>query len=152
MFNNTVNLRIKLAYLLISEGSCDPEAWSNGCWKFSFASEFVHWLVVGLATSWATQCVCRPVTFAIEVDFLLFHIYVIHTLMLRLCRLTHSGSCGLILKNELSFGPRADSAPEAFHPPQHCTTFVALRAICGPQYDGPVTLNTTIIKGNHSVA
>ncbi len=108
MFNNTVNLRIKLAYLLISEGSCDPEAWSNGCWKFSFASEFVHWLVGYMLVwphSWATQYVCRPVTFAIEVDFLLFHIYVIHTLMLRLCRLTHSGSCGLILKNELSFGP-----------------------------------------------
>jgi len=22
---------------MISEGSCDTEDWSNGCWKFSFA-------------------------------------------------------------------------------------------------------------------
>ncbi len=29
------NLRIRM----ISEGSCDTEDWSNGCWKFSFLSQ-----------------------------------------------------------------------------------------------------------------
>jgi len=24
---------------MISQGSCDTEYWSNGCWKFSFGSQ-----------------------------------------------------------------------------------------------------------------
>ncbi len=27
---------------MISEGSCDTEDWSNGCWKFSFVNTGIH--------------------------------------------------------------------------------------------------------------
>ncbi len=32
-------LSTKSAYWTISEGTCDTKDWSNGCWKFSFASQ-----------------------------------------------------------------------------------------------------------------
>ncbi len=33
------NILSSKSLYLISEGSCDTEDWSNGCWKFSVASQ-----------------------------------------------------------------------------------------------------------------
>ncbi len=30
---------------MISEGSCDTEDWSNGCWKFSFAITGINYIL-----------------------------------------------------------------------------------------------------------
>ncbi len=30
---------------MISEGSCDSEDWSNGCWKFSFAITEINYIL-----------------------------------------------------------------------------------------------------------
>ncbi len=31
--------------IMISEGSCDTEDWSNGCWKFSFSITEISYIV-----------------------------------------------------------------------------------------------------------
>ncbi len=30
---------------MVSEGSCDTEDWSNGCWKFSFAIKWINYII-----------------------------------------------------------------------------------------------------------
>jgi len=30
---------------MISEGSCDSEDWSNGCWKFSFVVSGINYIL-----------------------------------------------------------------------------------------------------------
>ncbi len=30
---------------MISEGPCDTEDWSNGCWKFSYANKRIKYIV-----------------------------------------------------------------------------------------------------------
>ncbi len=30
---------------MISDGSCDTEDWSNGCWKFSFAITGINYII-----------------------------------------------------------------------------------------------------------
>ncbi len=41
MYNNVPNHHIRM----ISEGSCDTEDWSNGCWKFSFAITEINYIL-----------------------------------------------------------------------------------------------------------
>ncbi len=146
-----INLRIKLAYLI-------------DFWRIMWHWRLEYWLLkIHLCITWiiraligwihagSTTQLCHPVCVPAR--------HICHwggfSSLPYLCdshshaqvvQVTHSEEVNSHLARA------AVSAPEGFHPPNNCITFAALRAICGPQYEVWRALNTTIIKGNQSVA
>ncbi len=37
--------QLNMHIIMISEGSCDTEDWSSGCWKFSFAITGINYIL-----------------------------------------------------------------------------------------------------------
>jgi len=104
----------------------------------------IGWICAIWAHSCATQNVWRHIVPYYRRWILFSSIFIWFTLSCSGCA---SDSFWI---SELSFGQTSGLCTCGFPPTQHWITFAALRAICGLQYEGLVTLYIIIIKGNQT--